>query len=194
MQVPPENEPEAFGGSFPASTPTAAPDPSAAAEAPIPEGRRVAAGRGSSWIAQGWRLFKEAPGSWVACFLIFVILMIVLAVIPLLGNIVGALLSPFLIAGMMVGCRELERNEELQVSHLFAGFRHNSGPLLVLGLLELALSLVVMVVAAIVIFLTVGMVFLGVLMGQSPEPGTTLDPGFWISALVMIMIVIGLFI
>jgi uncharacterized membrane protein len=46
----------------------------------------------------------------------------------------------------------------------------------------------------VVIFLTVGMVFLGVLMGQSPNPGATLEPGFWLSALMMLMIVIGLFI
>ena len=53
-----------------------------------------------SWLGEAWQMFKEAPGSWVACFLIFIIIMIVLAVIPVLGNIAGALISPFLIAGM----------------------------------------------------------------------------------------------
>jgi uncharacterized membrane protein len=120
--------------------------------------------------------------------------MFVLAIIPILGNIVGALISPFLVAGMMIGCRELERNEELEVAHLFAGFKENSGPLLVLGLLEFALSLVAMLIAAGIILLTVGMVFVGVLAGQSPEPGTTLDPGFWIGAVTMILIVCALFI
>jgi uncharacterized membrane protein len=139
-------------------------------------------------------MFKDAPGSWVACFLIFVVIMIVLAIIPVLGNIVGALISPFLVAGMMVGCRELERNEELTVSHLFAAFGKDSGPLLVLGLLEFGLSLIVMLIAALVIFLSVGMMFVGVLAGQSLDPGVTLDPGFWIGALTMLLIVVALFI
>ena len=193
MQVPPENEPDRFGSSFPATTPPVA-EAAAAAPAPIEEGRRVDAGRGASWIGEAWRLFKDAPGSWVACFLIFVLLMIVLALIPVLGNIAGALLSPFVIGGMMIGCRELERNEELEVAHMFAGFKQNSGPLLVLGLLELALSLVAMLIAAVIIFLTVGVVFLGVLIGQSPDPGTTLEPGFWLGAITMLLIVVSLFI
>jgi uncharacterized membrane protein len=183
----PQSDP--FAPQFPAPAPQPSAEP-----APIPEGRRVATGRGASWIGEAWRLFKDAPGSWVACFLIFVVVMIVLGIIPILGNIVGALISPFLVAGMMVGCRELERNEELTVNHLFAGFSRNSGPLLVLGLLEFGISLVVMLVAALIIFLTVGAMFLGVLVGQSPEPGVTLAPGFWIGALTMILIVIALFI
>ena len=145
METPSDNEPGKFPGSQ-ALTDTGAspPDP----DRPIEEGRRVSSGRGGSWVSEAWRMFKDAPGSWVACFLIFVIIMIVLAIIPILGNIVGALISPFLVAGMMIGCRELERNEELQVGHLFAGFKENTGPLLVLGLLEFGLSLVAMLIAA----------------------------------------------
>jgi len=168
--------------------------PPPVAEPPIADGRRVSAGRGSAWVGEAWRMFKDAPGSWVACFLIFVIIMVVLAIIPILGNIVGALISPFLVAGMMIGCRELERNEELQVSHLFAGFKGNSGQLLVLGLLEFGLSLIAMLIAAGIIILTVGAVFLGVLAGQAPDPGATLDPGFWLGAVTMILIVLALFI
>jgi uncharacterized membrane protein len=191
MQTPSDSEPGKSGdGQALTDTGATPPDP----ERPIEDGRRVSSGRGGAWISEAWRMFKDAPGSWVACFLIFVIIMIVLAIIPILGNIVGALISPFLVAGMMIGCREIERNEELQVAHLFAGFKENTGPLLVLGLLEFGLSLVAMLIAAGIILLTVGVVFLGVLAGQAPEAGTTLEPGFWIGALTMVLIVIALFI
>lgn len=188
----PDTDPFASGLS--SSQPELSAERADALPPPIPEGQRVDAGRGGTWIAEAWRMFKDAPGSWVACFLIFVVIMIVLAIIPVLGNIVGALISPFLVAGMMVGCRELERNEELTVSHLFAAFGKDSGPLLVLGLLEFGLSLIVMLIAALVIFLSVGMMFVGVLAGQSLDPGVTLDPGFWIGALTMLLIVVALFI
>ncbi len=193
MEPPPHNDPGQFGSTFtPATTTPAIPAPAPAQ--PIPEGRRVAAGRGLAWLGDGWRMFKEAPGSWVACFVLFCLMMIVLMLIPVLGNIAGALLSPVLIGGLMLGCRELARNEELMVAHLFAGFKEKSGPLLTLGLLEFALSLVVMLIAAAIVFMTVGAVFLGVLMGQTPEPGMTMEPGFWIGAAVLMLVVIALFI
>ena len=161
---------------------------------PIPDGRTVSIERGFAWISEAWRMFKDAPGSWVACFVIFIVIMIVLAVIPVLGSIAGALISPVFIAGMMAGSRALERNDEMMVSHLFAGFSAKAGPLLVLGLLEFGISLVVMLIAAAIIFLTVGAMFLGVLVGQTPDAGSTLDPRFWIGAATVMLVVIALFI
>jgi len=185
MGTPPTSEPDNFAGSFPVRP---------AAPLPPDEGRSVDAGRGFAWIGAAWKLFKEAPGSWVACFVIFVVIMFLLAIVPLLGNIAGALLSPILIGGLMLGCREVERGEELQVSHLFAGFKERSGPLFVLGLLEFAMSLVVMLVAALIIFLTVGTMFVGILMGNSPGPGETLTPQFWLAMALVLAVVVGLFI
>ena len=196
MQPPPSNEPGPFGssGSIFDVTPKTAAEAAAWPPQPIAEGRRADAGRGLAWIGEAWRMFKEAPGSWVACFVVFLIIMFVLAIIPLLGNIAGALLSPMLIGGLMIGCRELERSEELTVAHLFAGFKEKSGPLLTLGLMEFGLSLIVMIVAAAIIFATAGAMFLGILLGQSPEPGATLAPGFWMGAAMLILVIVALFI
>ena len=194
MEPPPNNDPGQFGSTFAVTPPNGNRDATAKPPLPIPEGRRVGAGRGLSWLGDAWRMFKDSPGSWVACFLIFLLIMFVLAIIPLLGNIAGALLSPVLIGGIMIGCRELERNEELMVSHLFAGFKEKSGPLVILGLLEFGISMVVMLVAAAIIFLTVGAMFVGVLMGQSLDPGATLAPGFWLGALVLMLVIMALFI
>lgn len=193
METPPNDEPGQFGSTF---APTATPSPDAPDKPPQPiaEGRRVDAGRGLAWIRDAWQMFKDAPGSWVACFLIFLLIMIVLEMIPFLGNIAGALLSPLLIGGMMIGCRELGRSEELTVAHLFAGFKEKRRPLLTLGLLEFGISLVVMLVAAGIIFITVGAMFLGVLMGRSPEMGATLEPGFWLGVAVLMLVVLALFI
>jgi hypothetical protein len=87
-------------------------------------GRRVGAGRGPALPGDGWRCSRRRC-LWVACFLIFLLIMFVLAIIPLLGNIAGALLSPVLIGGIMLG--RPERDEEL------TGHLHNR-PLLTLGL------------------------------------------------------------
>ncbi len=197
--VPPEpGSPGGFGSTSPtwASTSTSPPlpPPPPPGPKPIPGGRTVALGRGISWLGEGWAMFKEAPGSWVACFLIFMIIMIVLAIIPVLGNIAGALISPLLIGGMMAGCRALERNDELEVSHLFSGFQEKGGPLFILGLLEFAISLVVMLIAAAIIFITVGAMFLGLLTGKAPDPSLTLDMQYIVSALIVLLVLVALFI
>ena len=193
MEPPSVNDPGPTGNIFAVDphTEPAAPD---WAVKPIPEGRRVDAGRGLTWITAAWQMFKEAPGSWVACFLVFLVIMFALAIVPLLGNIAGALLSPLLIGGLMIGCREQSRGDELEVGHLFAGFKAKSGPLLMLGLIEFGISLVVMMVAAGIIFATAGAVFLGILLGQSPDPGAMLTPGFWLGAATLIVVVMALFI
>ena len=193
MEPPPSNEPGQLGSSFGPSATAAGTVPDEP-PVPIPGGRTVGLGRGVSWLGEAWQLFKDAPGSWVAIFLIFIVIMIVLAVIPVLGNIAGALISPILIGGMMAGCRALERNDELAVSHMFAGFSGRGGPLFILGLLEFAISLIAMLTAAAIIFLTVGAMFLGVLMGKVPESLPTLDPAYIIGALAVVLVVVALFI
>ena len=191
--VPPEpHEPGDFGRSF--GNASASIPPPVDVARPIDGGRTVALGRGASWLGEAWRMFKDAPGSWVACFLIFFVIMIVLAIIPVLGNIAGALISPILIGGLMAGCRALDRNDELEVSHLFAGFSERGGPLFILGLLEFGISLVAMLIAAAIIFVTVGGMFLGVLMGKMPEPSASMDMSYVLGALLVLLVLVALFI
>jgi uncharacterized membrane protein len=102
----------------------------------IAGGRKVASGRGIAWFGEGWQIFKSAPGTWVAMFLIFSVISIVLAIIPL-GSLVSSLCFDVVIGGVMIGCRTLEEGGKLQVAHLFAGFRKNTGSLLLLGVLYL---------------------------------------------------------
>jgi uncharacterized membrane protein len=54
------------------------------------------------------------------------------------------LLSPALFAGLMLGCKALERGEELELAHLFAGFRNNGTALVTIGGVYLIGSIVVL--------------------------------------------------
>jgi uncharacterized membrane protein len=137
------------------------PNPYAAPKAPvadtaglpgnfIPAGRAVPAGRGWDWIVQGWNLFKQQPGLWVVMIVIFALLYIVLAVIPLLGTLAGIVLAPVFAAGFMIGCRALEDGRPLEISHLFAGFRDRFGTLASVGLIYLVASVVIALVVGLV--------------------------------------------
>lgn len=96
--------------------------------------RAVAMTQGWHWIAAGFRLFFNSPLIWVTFFLIYLALELALAVfVPVLGAIASALLDPILIAGFMAASRALELEEEMELSHLFAGFRTNTRQLVALG-------------------------------------------------------------
>jgi len=129
----------------------------------IEGGRSLPAGRGWAWFVEGWNLFKQYPGIWIANLVLFMIISVVIQVVPIVGWFASTLISPVLVAGMMLGAHAIHMGEPLEVRHLFAGFKERTGPLIVIGLLYLlALVLIIVIVGAVV-----GVSFLG--FGQAPR-------------------------
>jgi uncharacterized membrane protein len=114
------------------------------------DARTVAAGNGWRWIAGGFGLFRRAPLLWVALTVVLVIIWMVSFLIPVLGPLLFNLFSPVLFAGLMLGCRAVDRGEDLELAHLFAGFRINPTSLVTIGGVYLIGTIIV-----------VGIVFLG---------------------------------
>jgi uncharacterized membrane protein len=115
--------------------------------APAPRG--VDAGRGVNWWTDAWALFMKNPGMWIVLGLIFLIVCIVLSVIPLLGGLVTALLTPVFVGGWMLAVRKQEGGTAIEVGDLFLGFKDQINPLLVLGALSLAATFVVGIVMSV---------------------------------------------
>lgn len=118
----------------------------------MPGGRKVAAGRGVSWFGEAWDLFKRSPGNWILILIVFVLISIVLAIVPL-GSLVSNVIYPVFTGGILIGCRSLEEGGSLEVAHLFAGFKKNVGPLLLLGVLYLVGVVLIAVVVGVVMAL-----------------------------------------
>ncbi|HEX4524600.1 MAG TPA: BPSS1780 family membrane protein [Casimicrobiaceae bacterium] len=110
----------------------------AASAAPAP--RAVNADRGFAWWGEAWRLFTPAAGIWILIIILLIIVNMVLAVIPLIGHVVGQLLFPVFAGGLMLGCRAVDRGGPLTVGHLFAGFGQRTGPLFIVGLIYTAVA------------------------------------------------------
>jgi len=110
------------------------------------EGRSVEAGRGVEWLKQGWYLFVKTPGIWIAIVIIFAVIAIVLSIIPILGSLALNLLTPVFGGGIILGCKALADGEELRIDHLFAGFKQNTGSLIMLGVLCLVAGLIIMLI------------------------------------------------
>jgi hypothetical protein len=114
--------------------------------------RSVAAGNGWQWIRGGFELFRQNPVIWIALFFIYLLICMGMSIVPIIGPILVNLLAPVFMAGFMLGCQALESGEELEINHLFAGFKHNTAQLITVGGLYLA----GMIVIAGVIFVTAG--------------------------------------
>ncbi len=108
------------------------------------EGRKVIAINGWLWIKQGYWLFRKSPLLWISLTSIGIIGMLVLASIPVIGDPLATLLFPALLAGYMLGCHALAQGEELELTHLFAGFQQGAQQLVTLGGINLVLQLLIL--------------------------------------------------
>jgi len=111
------------------------------------ESRTVDAGRGITWWSEAWTLFTKNAGMWIALALISCVIFVVLALLPVLGSLATSLLAPVFAGGWLLAARKVENGGALEVGDLFAGFKERLTPLLILGAVMLAASLVIMVVA-----------------------------------------------
>lgn len=98
--------------------------------------RRVGIAYGWMWIKQGFWLFKQNPFLWMFLASIIVVGMFALALFPLLGAVLPALLYPAAFAGLMLGCHALAQHQPLEPQHVLAGFRAHGRSLLLLGVLN----------------------------------------------------------
>ncbi len=116
----------------------------------VAAGRTVEAGRGWEWIASGFVLFKKQPGIWILILLVLAACWVMISLVPLIGGLANLLLLQVFMGGVMLGCRALDRDGNLEVGHAFAGFRQNTGNLVVLGLLALIAWVIIMIPALLI--------------------------------------------
>jgi uncharacterized membrane protein len=125
-------------------------------------GRAVAAGRGWSWIASAWAMFKRQPGAWIGVIVILLVIYVALGFLHVVGFLASLLLGPVFGGGILLGCRAADEGRALEVGHLFAGFRERFGQLVLVGALNLvattAIVLAVALVTGVSLALTAGQV------------------------------------
>jgi len=108
----------------------------------------VDAGRGLAWWTEAWPLFTKAAGIWIVMALVLIVVLIVLGFIPVLGGLAISLLMPVFAGGWMLAARKADEGGMPAVGDLFAGLREHLSPLVVLGALMVAASLLIALVAA----------------------------------------------
>jgi uncharacterized membrane protein len=109
------------------------------------ESRQVPAGNAWAWIVSGFHLFKANPVMWIVILLIYLAIIIPISFIPVIGSVVTTLIAPVFAAGMMWGCKALVLKQDLEINHLFEGFKKNTAQLIAVGGVYMLSLLVIMV-------------------------------------------------
>jgi hypothetical protein len=138
----------------------------------IEGGRAVESGRGGSWIREGWGYFRRHAGMWIVLSFIFLMLLAGMSLVPVLGWLASTLLVPVFVAGLMTGCQSVARGGDLELAHLFAGFRRNTGQLMLVGLIGFALTIVAVIPMTVV--MGVGVFAAGMSSASLPTVGLSL--------------------
>jgi len=138
------------------------------------EPRHLTAGHGWEWIKQGYALFMKAPLLWIVLLLICIVAAIAISSVPVVGEPLASLLMPVVLAGLMAGCRDLLKGEELELAHLFRGFQQHTTQLVTLG----GISLVSQFLIFGLMMLAGGTALVSILMSGQPD----VDPNVMMQA------------
>ena len=157
----------------------------------IPGGQTVPAGHGWTWIAEAWGLFKAHIGAWIAMIIVLGLIFIGMSLIPFIGALATFVLAPVFTGGLMRACRTIDEGGEMRFSQLFSGFEQRFGPLALIGVVYLAATVLILLVAALVT--GVGMfTFLGV-GGGSPAALAAAGVAVLLAILIVLALMVPLF-
>lgn len=144
---------------------------------------------GLEWIKDAFNLFKMNPLIWIVIVVLWFVLNVVAQFVPIIGGLAMTLLYAVFIAGFLLGCAALERGERLEVGHLFAGFKSNSGSLIGLGVCYLAAIIIWAIIVGVLVFSGAG----GLEIFADPEsinPTAIFSSGALLGVLISLLLMI----
>jgi len=136
------------------------------------------------WLRQGWAMFLLNPGIWIGTAILLLVMLMAISIVPLFGQIAAHLLVPLFGAGMVQICRRLDRGEQPEISDLFAGFRHNAGQLVMVGVF---FAISVFAIAFIAFLLVSGGILGGTVTGRVGGFGIAMGGVMLAGLLVMVL-------
>lgn len=87
------------------------------------------------WFKQGWGMFTKDAVTWILMALIVGVGLLLLNIIPVIGQIVMLVLLPALIGGLLYAAQQSHAGEKVKIEHLLAMLKHSQKrtPFLILG-------------------------------------------------------------
>ena len=106
--------------------------------------------RGWAWLREGLQLWRRNPALITFATFGYLLSIVVLSIVPLLGQLVASLLMPALSVGVLNACRATDAGRKIGPDVLFSGFKTNLQALVAIGGLYLAATIVVLLLVSVV--------------------------------------------
>lgn len=151
-------------------------------------------GSGWRWISEAFSLFKQSPGAWIGGMIVTFIIFVVLAFIPLIGQIASYFTGPLIMGGVIVGCTEHDNGGKFQFNHYFAGFSNNTGQLVLLGLFYFIGIILAVALTALLGFFVLGADIAMMELFLDPESAAGMESFSPMSFVLIILIMLFFFI
>ncbi len=113
------------------------------------EPQRMPAASGVKWIRDAIHLFRRNPVAWIGATVLLFVINFVVQLIPFVGALAMNILNPVFGAGFVIGSSEQDHGRAFSIEHLFAGFYHNFGELVIFSIVFVFALFIVMGVFAV---------------------------------------------
>jgi len=151
--------------------------------------KSLPASAGLDWIKSAFSLFMKSPLIWIVMVVLWFGINIVASFLPIIGPLITSLLYAVFVAGFLLGCAALDRGDDLEIGHLFAGFKNNTGSLIGLGAVYLGFIILFSIIIVALLFGSMG----GVGVFADPDsinPADILNSGSMMAILVSLLLLI----
>lgn len=148
--------------------------------------QQLPASRGLAWIQEGFRLWRRNPALITMLSFGYLLMVVLISVVPVIGQPAATLLMPALSLGVLNGGRAIARGEKAGPELLFSGFRKNLQGLVTVGGIYLVGSLLALFSTA----LGDGGALLGMMTGSADDnaPITGGQDGFLLAVLIGMLV------
>ena len=154
------------------------------------------AGHGWQWIVDGFELFKGAPLAWIGAVVLMTLLNILLSLIPVIGGLIGTLIGPVFLGGLMLGAETQASGGRLRVGDVFSGFSAKPGRLFALGgIYLLGVFAIAILVGVLVSVLAIGVSGIDPTVLEQQDPTlmiATLGPMVLLALLFVLLLLVPL--
>ena len=114
-----------------------------------------------------WAFTGPQRGTFIGVFLLYLVVLMALGVVPFVGFIASALLTPVISGGLQLGFDTVRRGGQLEVGCLFSAFQNHAGKLIGVGAITLGITILI----GIIVVAILGVSFAAILAGGGePTP------------------------
>jgi hypothetical protein len=106
--------------------------------------------RGWAWLREGLQLWRRNPALLTFAAFGYLLALVVISVVPFIGQLASSLVMPALSVGVLNACRAIDAGRKVGPDVLFSGFRTNLQALVTIGGIYLIGTLVVLFLVGLV--------------------------------------------